>query len=223
MVLAISMIGGTAQVVRVHRVWHVDLAPQATYQFVVDHPPRGMTDEVTEHASDSDGSAAGISFDWSQPVPAEIGQATLQASVTADPAGGSWVYVDAEASWRQRRPADEHVDARDVVLTVSQYRGSIRGTPVRTRVVTNPHAVTAIVNAFNALAVQVPISQSCPADFGDSPVYRVEFSRRGGATADVVAVVNTFCVGGTAVTVHGRSSFTLDNGDLPRLLAAALA
>ena len=215
MLLAISLLGGITQLVRVHRVWQVREDPHTALQFLLGHPPADLTPSRQDLASDGEGrTATGVaySFPLGRSLPPELGAVSLEASVTADGANGSWIYVDAEVSWRARRPVAESVGPLDRVLTVSEFRDTKPDKVLRHRVITDQAIVGPIVKAFDELPVAIPTSGGCTADFGTSLSYRIAFSRSASAPPDLVATVGTFCREGTSVDLHGRPSLALERG-----------
>lgn len=186
-----------------HRLWTVDEAPHAVWQWLQAHVPSGFVKYGTSSGTNRGVPSWGVEDSLSVRPP-NTSYAELQLEVAADASGQAVVRVDSQVGWTAPRPADEFVPARDRVVTVRVIHPYEKGKPVsKTVVATDPKLVRPIVRSFNALRVTPPDTvHSCPPLRAISAVYEVSFATSADATPDLVASVGG--CGGARVAVAGR-------------------
>jgi hypothetical protein len=189
--------------VSAHRVWTVNEAPHAVWQWLQAHVPPGFAKDGTSSGTDRGVPSWGVQ-DRLAVFPANTSYAELQFGVASDASGRAFVRVDSQVGWTAPRPADEFVPQRDRVVTVTVVHAyQPRKRVSKVVVATDPKLVAPIVRAFNALRVSPPDTvHGCPPMGPRSVVYRVAFATEAHATPDLVASIGG--CGGVDVTVAGR-------------------
>lgn len=205
--------------VSAHRTWFVAMNPDTVVAFLKAHAPAGFVESGVGTFTSRTTRVVDV-VDVLHPLPANVSVAGIEIGVERHGAG-SLVNVLAGAQWTQLRPPGEHVGARDGVVVVSLIRYSHSAEVVR-RVVVAGAKRSAIVSAFNALAVSPPLTPGgCFALGKNSVSYRVAFARSASAVPDVVATIAPCSP--IAVRLGGHPSVNLtSSGDFGRAVAHVL-
>jgi len=196
---------GIGNLVFAHRLFTVNEAPHAVWQWLQAHVPKGFVGVGGSSGTDRGVPSWGVEDDLSA-VPTNISAAELQFGIAGDASGRAVVRVDTVVGWTEPRPTDEFVSARDRVVIVNVVRG--RG-PAGKRVVTaDPRLVQPIIQEFNRLRVEPPDSVChCPPSGARTVAYKVAFATTPSTTPDVVATIG-LC-GPIRVTVGGTAAPSL--------------
>ncbi len=207
---------GIGNLVFAHRLWTVDEAPHAVWQWLQVHVPRGFVKTESSSGTSRGVPSWGVEDDLSVQPP-NISVAELQLAIAGDASLGTVIRGDTVVGWTEPRPADEFVPTTDRTVTVSVVHispASPSNGPIGKRVsISDPTMVQPIARTFNGLHVTPPSGPNPGGPPGcGSVLYRVGFSATPTARPDVVATVGR--CGGIDVTTNGRAAIGLD--DLPK-------
>lgn len=197
----------TPNLVDVHRFWIVSEPADRVVSFLRSHtPPKMRGGACCGFESRGDRVVHVVEFFNPPSLPSsEIVSAELQAAVTRRSDTTAWLRVDAQVIWRARRDVSERVPAFDRVVSIAREPGlsSDPSQAARQITLTDPVTVENIQRSFNALAVGVPGTHTCP----PSAAYVIRFRRTTTSAPDVV--VSLRC-GDASVTINGQHAATLD-------------
>lgn len=147
--------------------WKAAAAPADVLAYVQAHPPAGGRVQATGSAGNrhTGQTSQMITYAWPA-IPGVISQRELQITVTALPAGGTGVLVEAASVWVVPRPRGERIPAgvRAIDVTVAPLLTPRR--PVAAYHVTGGR-VGRIDRRLNRLPVVQPLAIVCPAELAD--------------------------------------------------------
>ena len=147
-------LAGTTDLVFAHRLWAVNEAPHAVWQWIQANPPHGYAKTITGSATESRVLTLTVEDELVAP-PTNISYAELRFAIVGDPSGSTVIRGDSVVAWTKPRPDDEFASTTDKNLTINvvhlDRNTPSTGTLGRRVSTSDPELVAPVMKAFNAL------------------------------------------------------------------------